>query len=619
MKLHLIGICGTGMGSLAGLLKAAGHEVRGSDENVYPPMSDAARRAGDPGLRGLPAPRTSTGRPSWWSSATSAARTTSRCVAAAGARSRADLVPGRARRSASSRERHSLVVAGTHGKTTTAALAALVLHDAGRDPSFLIGGVPLDFGRELAARRRARRFVVEGDEYDTAFFDKGSKFLHYRPRTAILTSVEFDHVDIFRDLDPVKAAFRKFVALIPADGLLVGGARAHPDALDVARARALPGRDLRRRPERDADYTRRGACRRARRRAAGLRGAAPGRGAVPVRDRPRSAGTTSRTCSASSPRCSGLGLERPRSRARCGASPACKPPPGGARRRRRGHRHRRLRPPPDRGARDARRALRAALRPGPHHRGVRAALGDQPRAVFQDEYAEAFADADEVRAGAAARAREGPRGRALRPRAARPRPARARHAGALLPTVDEIVEHLAGLAPGDVVVVDVVGRLRRPARQAARAASATRWSRPATPTCRRSASCSTASSLPHEGVGEHLRDFLVIRDPERTALVGCVGIELHDDAGLLRSLAVMPERRGQGLGWMLADYAIQRAARPRAPGGSTCSPSRPATSSRSELGFVPFDRGVVEPAVQASLRVLAFSLLRRRRPACAWC
>jgi UDP-N-acetylmuramate: L-alanyl-gamma-D-glutamyl-meso-diaminopimelate ligase len=129
--------------------------------------------------------------------------------------------------------KYSVVVAGTHGKTTTSSILAHVLNDAGRDPSFLIGGVPLNF-RQSWRLGQGPEFVVEGDEYDTAFFDKGSKFLHYRPRTAILTSVEFDHADIFRDDAAVRAAFRKFVALIPEDGQLLVCA-ASPGALDVAR------------------------------------------------------------------------------------------------------------------------------------------------------------------------------------------------------------------------------------------------------------------------------------------------------------------------------------------------------------------------------------------------
>src|SRR6185503_4568 len=116
--------------------------------------------------------------------------------------------------------KHSLVVAGTHGKTTTSALAAWVLESAGKDPSFMIGGVPGNWGKGNKVGT-GEDFVIEGDEYDTAFFDKESKFLHYRPKTAIVTSVELDHVDIFASLDAIKDAFRKFLALIPTDGLCV--------------------------------------------------------------------------------------------------------------------------------------------------------------------------------------------------------------------------------------------------------------------------------------------------------------------------------------------------------------------------------------------------------------
>jgi UDP-N-acetylmuramate: L-alanyl-gamma-D-glutamyl-meso-diaminopimelate ligase len=129
------------------------------------------------------------------------------------------------------RDRHPIVVAGTHGKTTTASLMAWVLESAGWDPSYMIGGIPRNFGTNYKLGR-GPFFVVEGDEYDTAFFDKGPKFLHYRPRSAILTSVEFDHADIYRDLDHVKEAFQRFVHILPSDGYLVAGID-FPHVLDV--------------------------------------------------------------------------------------------------------------------------------------------------------------------------------------------------------------------------------------------------------------------------------------------------------------------------------------------------------------------------------------------------
>jgi UDP-N-acetylmuramate: L-alanyl-gamma-D-glutamyl-meso-diaminopimelate ligase len=134
--------------------------------------------------------------------------------------------------------RHAMVVAGTHGKTTTSALLAWVLHAAGRRPSFLVGGVLRNFDRSFDLGD-GEEFVIEGDEYETAFFDKGPKFLHYRPRTAILTSVEFDHAEMYRDLDAVKSAFRRFVALVPRDGRLIVCAD-DPNALEIAATCGAP-------------------------------------------------------------------------------------------------------------------------------------------------------------------------------------------------------------------------------------------------------------------------------------------------------------------------------------------------------------------------------------------
>jgi UDP-N-acetylmuramate: L-alanyl-gamma-D-glutamyl-meso-diaminopimelate ligase len=217
-RIHLIGVCGTGMGSLAGLLADAGYEVRGSDESVYPPMSTMLR---DKGIRLLEGYRSEhlDDRPDLVIVGNIATRDNPEAVAAA---DRA--IPYLSMPQAISRlfleGRHPIVVAGTHGKTTTSALLAWVLTAAGRDPSFLVGGVLRNFNRSYGLGR-GEDFVIEGDEYETAFFDKGPKFLHYQPRTAILTSVEFDHAEMFADLASVKDAFRRFVDLIPPAGTLV--------------------------------------------------------------------------------------------------------------------------------------------------------------------------------------------------------------------------------------------------------------------------------------------------------------------------------------------------------------------------------------------------------------
>lgn len=233
MKFHLIGICGTGMGSLAGLLVASGHEVRGSDEHVYPPMSTQLAQLGVLVYRGF-APANLDWSPDRVVVGNVCRRDHVEVAAAQERGLQLTSFPA-VLEEVYLGERHSLVVAGTHGKTTTASLAASILFEAGRDPGYLIGGVPVGLGQGYRLGGSSSPFVVEGDEYDTAFFDKGSKFFHYRPRTAILTSVELDHVDIFASLEAVKAAFRKFVALLPSDGLLVVCADS-PSALECADA-----------------------------------------------------------------------------------------------------------------------------------------------------------------------------------------------------------------------------------------------------------------------------------------------------------------------------------------------------------------------------------------------
>ena len=218
MKVHFIGIGGTGMGAVAGLLRAAGHDVRGSDTAVYPPMSEQLAVLGIPVFEGFSAENLA-----WKPDTVVVGNVNSKdqveVVAAQEAGIPLTSFPAVLGEQLLA-QRHAIVITGTHGKTTTTSMLAHVLLEAGRDPGLFVGGVPIASGQGWHLGK-GEEFVVEGDEYDTAFFDKGSKFLHYRPRTAVLTSVELDHVDIFESFDAVREAFRRFVALLPADGLLV--------------------------------------------------------------------------------------------------------------------------------------------------------------------------------------------------------------------------------------------------------------------------------------------------------------------------------------------------------------------------------------------------------------
>ncbi|WP_309891162.1 UDP-N-acetylmuramate:L-alanyl-gamma-D-glutamyl-meso-diaminopimelate ligase [Archangium sp.] len=232
-RIHLVGVAGTGMGSFAGMLKAAGYDVTGSDENVYPPMSDMLRNWGIQALTPYSPANLDTAKPDLVIIGNVIRRVNPEATAVRERRIPQMSFPA-ALGSLFLDRSHSVVVAGTHGKTTTSSIMAHVLVAAGRDPSFLVGGVTQNYSGNYRVGKGAH-FVVEGDEYDTAYWDKGSKFLHYRPKTAILTSVEFDHADIFRDLPHYEATFDKFVRLIPKDGRLVVCA-AYPNAVKLAQA-----------------------------------------------------------------------------------------------------------------------------------------------------------------------------------------------------------------------------------------------------------------------------------------------------------------------------------------------------------------------------------------------
>ena len=223
MHLHILGICGTFMGGLAALARSAGHRVTGCDAAVYPPMSEQLAALGIEAIEGYGTEQlalapdlyvvgnvVTRGNPLLEALMNAGAPYTS------GPQWLAEQVLAR---------RHVLAVAGTHGKTTTTAMLAWILEQAGLEPGFLVGGVPKNF--EFSARQggAGAPFVIEADEYDTAFFDKRSKFVHYRPRTAILNNLEYDHADIFADLAAIETQFHHLVRTVPQQGRLVVNAR----------------------------------------------------------------------------------------------------------------------------------------------------------------------------------------------------------------------------------------------------------------------------------------------------------------------------------------------------------------------------------------------------------
>jgi len=223
MHLHILGICGTFMGGLAALARESGHRVTGCDANVYPPMSDQLAALGIELIEGYSADQLELapdlfviGNALTRGNPLVEAILDANVAYASGPQWLADHVLS---------GRHVLAVAGTHGKTGTTAMLTWILERAGRTPGFLIGGVPLDFGVSARLGARNAPFVIEADEYDTAFFDKRSKFVHYRPRTAILNNLEFDHADIFDDLAAIERQFHHLVRTVPRQGRLVVNAR----------------------------------------------------------------------------------------------------------------------------------------------------------------------------------------------------------------------------------------------------------------------------------------------------------------------------------------------------------------------------------------------------------
>jgi UDP-N-acetylmuramate: L-alanyl-gamma-D-glutamyl-meso-diaminopimelate ligase len=226
MHIHILGICGTFMGGLAALAREAGHRVTGCDAGVYPPMSDQLRALGIELIEGFDADQMAL-KPDMYVIGNVVSRSRLPDGSAKFPLMEAILEAGVPYTSGPQwlsehvlQGKHVLAVAGTHGKTTTTSMLTWVLEHAGLQPGFLVGGVPLNFG--VSARLGGGQyFVIEADEYDTAFFDKRSKFVHYRPRTAILNNLEFDHADIFDDLAAIERQFHHLVRTVPGSGRVV--------------------------------------------------------------------------------------------------------------------------------------------------------------------------------------------------------------------------------------------------------------------------------------------------------------------------------------------------------------------------------------------------------------
>jgi UDP-N-acetylmuramate: L-alanyl-gamma-D-glutamyl-meso-diaminopimelate ligase len=553
LKLHLIGIAGTGMGSLAGLLRAAGHEVRGSDEHVYPPMSTQLADQGIPVMQGF-RPDNLDWQPDRVVVGNVCRRDHVEVVAALDRRLPLTSFP--ALLSELFLDDHqSVVIAGTHGKTTTSSLMAHVLVEAGRDPSFLIGGVPQNF-RQSWRLGLGEEFVVEGDEYDTAFFDKKSKFLHYKPKIVILTSVEFDHADIFRDEDVVVEAFREFVERIPPAGDLIVCA-ASPLAMEVARSARCQVTTYGR-PGVGAEwtfeisgYTRGG---RALLRLAyrgqlvgtvesGLPGVYNLENLIGVIAASSRIGVSIPMIARASQRFLGVRRRQEWRGVAAGVTVvddfAHHPT----------------------AVRETLGALKGRFGPGKMIVAFEPRSASSRRKVFQEGFADALAIADEVVLAPLYAPEKIPEADRLDvERLAldlRNEDIQAR----VIPTVEATALRLAErAAPGDTVVVMSSGDYGglhekllfhlgdpvRPARLADKPGISALLDR---------------AGIPHPLLEDYWPHYLVIPGVGGEPMVGCVAIERVEDVGLLRMLAVTPERRGEGLGFLLVETATEKARR----------------------------------------------------------
>jgi UDP-N-acetylmuramate: L-alanyl-gamma-D-glutamyl-meso-diaminopimelate ligase len=604
VKVHLIGIGGTGMGAVAGLLAAAGHEVKGSDMAVYPPMSDQLAALGVPVMTPYAADNLR-----WNPDVVVVGNVHGKdhleVLAAQDRGIELTSFPAILGKLFLA-DRHSVVVSGTHGKTTTTSILGHIFDTAGRDAGLFVGGVPIALGAGYKVGT-GPEFVVEGDEYDTAFFDKGSKFLHYRPQSVILTSVELDHVDIFSSFDDVKRAFAAFIALIPVDGILVVANDA-PAAVELAEKAACPvQRYAVAEDSSDQEVIAAGVMWWA----SNLTYLKSGRVSFEVhrvnQDGKREHVERFETL-----------LPGRHNVANCLAAIAIALHRGlavsdvvngissfaGVRRRQElrgvaggvvvlddyGHH--------PTAVRETLRALRGRFL----NRRLIAVYDPRSatsrRKTFQADFVQAFAHADEVVVGKLFDPSKIPVEERFDPEKLALDLHREGTPASYLPEVEQIVSHLANAAaPGDVVcalssgsfdgfhdrLLDAIGDAMRPAKPTDMAAVR---------------GLLTDVGLSADGASDDTHPvFFTLRN--ETGLVGCVALEVYGDDSVFRSLAVSTAARGGGYGWMLADLAVNQA-RYRGVRRIYLTTENASDFFAAKFGFRAVDRSTLSPRVAQS-------------------